>query len=121
MAVLISKVVKSSKLPSHDGLHHRVLEQNPPVSPSVATNGAAKHAVKPLVASFLGFSGSSGSQDRDMEAGEAGAGGETPLEEKGGTQGRGIVKTVEMTVVVNRSDGSLSGSGTGTRDRSWEV
>jgi hypothetical protein len=54
-----------------------------------------------------------------VEGGE-GVGGEIPLEDS--REGRGIVKTVETTVVVDRSDGSREGGGRDRRDRSgWEV
>ncbi|KAK3357775.1 hypothetical protein B0T25DRAFT_517156 [Lasiosphaeria hispida] len=115
MAVLISKVVKHSNSPSHDGLHNRVLEHNLGASPQVAIT-SGKHAAKPSVASFLGLSGSSASRDVDMEGEDGVVGSEIPLEDR---EGRGIVKTVETTVVVNHGHGSR---GWDTRDRGgWEV
>ncbi|KAK4448924.1 hypothetical protein QBC34DRAFT_464104 [Podospora aff. communis PSN243] len=119
MAVLISKVVKSSNLTSHDGLHNRVLEQHQPAAEPGADGGSGgKHVGKPSMASFLGLgTGSTESRNRDVEAGEDGiTPGEIALEES--SREGGIVKTVEMTVVVNHSDGSLGSEG--GEGRGWE-
>ncbi|KAK0622486.1 hypothetical protein B0T14DRAFT_563934 [Immersiella caudata] len=119
MAVLISKVVKSPNFPSNGALYSGVVEQEQPHAPAlsfpVSTMTGRDHAggKLPVVSSFA-FGGRNANQGQDPEAGGSVRGSGTASEgsSRDGSlklEGGGIVKTVQMTVAVNRSDGGLGG------------